>query len=844
MRRALFTPSIRQRLWLALGLLAASTLIVGAIAWYSLDRANARLEHLHQQTLTEVSRSLRLSKQSSDLATSAPFLLNLGSTYLIQREGRLLIETLAAGLTDWPSNQSATNAGDSQIAAAVLEMKNAITDLVAAAERLNGERDTTNALNARLSRIEQQLYARSTNPDTSASQRRTWLALQAMANELVGAANAENLLGVGEHRRGFQTMRGQFSASGITEAQDRQFRELAQFASGEGDLFATRRRELSRGLESQNALFRIRFQASTISDLAATVARNSENHLSGQRRETATLIGFAKIAVVAVGLASVAVALVASVFVSGYVTGNIRAISDAMLRLAQGDRNTHLQPKDRKNDEIGKLFQSFRVFRANALRLDRSNRQLHQKNTLFEKVFANISDGVAITNEAGQVTAANPNLATVLHLAGKPPAPRITIAGLLQTTRFADAARTSGLNAGFSGHKELAGEDGQLLEIRCSRLPDGGGVWLFSDATERRRMDERLRQIRHIESLGKVTGEVAHDFGNILSTVSANVHLLQTGSRKDDPGTLLQRIGNAVEIGTSLVQRLLAFARKQALAPEVIELNELIGGLSDLIAIGLKPAVRLETDLPPCQLSVRVDPGQLESAILNLCLNANQAISDGGTIRIAVARVENHAAIITVSDTGHGMDETVLARSPEPFFSARGDGRGTGLGLSMVYGFIKQTGGDIRISSDVGKGTSVCLTLPLHQAPQDAPGAPDRPARHALLVEDDHASMIAISRLLRQAGYSVCEAPSFEDADAALDSEQMFAVMVTDLHLNNGKTGWALAEKCLSARAETLIVVTSGRLPSHNPYCDLAGQRVVCVAKPLTTQKLARALAD
>ena len=846
MMRWLLNPDIRQRLWIALALLAASTVFVGGIAWYALDRAGTRLERLHSQTLTQVARALSLSKQSSDIATSAPFLLNLKSPYLIEREGRILLGTLEPVLTAWPTievaMQSPVYAFEQEIAAVVRQMKMAITDLVAAAERLNSGRDITLSLTARLSRLEGRFYRHATDPELGSNERRIWLSLQGMANDLVGAGHAGNLLGVGEHRRNFQQMRRAFPLLGASEIQTELYQGLGHISTGETGLFEVRRRELSHRLDSQNALFRIQYHASTISDLAAQFAGNAEGFLSEERQKTATSIDFAKVVILIVGLGSVAIALLSSIFVSGYVTSNIKAISDAMLHLAQGDRSTRLHRKPVADDEIGKLHHSFRVFCANALRLDRSNRQLHQKNALFEKMFANISEGIAITSDTGHLTATNPNFADVLRLdagqlLGKP-----TICDLMEETDFADQAIAAGIDANFRGFTELKNAGGQSLEIRCSRLPDGGGIWLFSDATERREMDNRLRQIQHIESLGKVTGEVAHDFGNILSTITANIHLLQTGSRKVSAKTLLHRISNAAEIGTSLTQRLLAFARKQRLVPERVELNELVGGLTDLVSIGLKSGVDLTAELSDDKLFVLVDPGQLESAILNLCLNASQAIGDKGEIRIKVAKSADGMATIDISDTGCGMEEGVVSRALEPFFTARTDGQGTGLGLSMVYGFIKQTGGDIQISSAVGKGTKVRLMLPLSQQQPDS--VPAAAMGTALLVEDDPLALACTSQQLARLGYQVIEAGSFAEAEEALYKGRVIDVVVTDLHLDQGHSGWTIARNCLALCSKTKVIVASGRMPSTHPYSDGTEPRVTCLEKPLTVEGLRTALDD
>ena len=841
--RGLFNPDIRQRLWIALGLLAASTIFVGGIAWYALDRAGTRLERLHSETLTQVARALNLSKQSSDIATSAPFLLNLKSPYLIEREGRVLLTTLEPVLTAWPSveasAQSPIDTYEVEIAAIVQKMKTAISDLVATAEKLNVEMDATLALNARLSRQEAAYYRLSTDEGRDSDERRIWLALQGMANELVGAGHAQNLPGMGEHQRNFQRMGREFNMAKAMDIQADAYNKLVEISIGEEGLFQVRRRELSRRLESQNALFRIRYNASAISDLAARFARNAEDFLSEERHKTAVSIDFAKAVILIAGLASVMIALLASIFVSGYVTGNIKAISDAMLRLAEGDRNIELRRKPVADDEIGKLHHSFRVFRANALRLDRSNRQLHQKNALFEKMFANISEGIAITSDTGNLTATNPNFADVLRidpalLEGKP-----SIDAMMQRSEFADQAVAAGIRAGFRGFTELQNDAGQTLEVRCSRLPDGGGIWLFSDATERRQLDNRLRQIQHIESLGKVTGEVAHDFGNVLSTITTSIHLLDTGSKKTTRKTLLQRIENAAELGMSLTQRLLAFARKQRLMPEVVELNELVDGLTDLVSIGLKDGVRLTADLADEKLPVRVDPGQLESAILNLCLNASQAIEGQGEIHITVVKSSEKMAMVEVADTGCGMEESVLSRSLEPFFTARKDGHGTGLGLSMVYGFIKQTGGDIRIDSTPGKGTRVRLLLPIQAARKATDSTPE--LGRVLVVEDDPAELQVATELMQKLGYQVVSATNFSEAEACLQTSPGFEVVLTDLHLDQGRSGWSIVEYCL-ANTNSRIIVASGRMPLTHPYSNRREPRVICLEKPLTWEILVQTL--
>ncbi len=846
MKRRWPSLDIRTRLWVALALLAFSTLFVGGIGWYALDRADNRLQLLHAQTLTEVARSLRLSKQSAALATSAPFLLNLKSSYLIQKEGRALMTSLAPILEEWPGAEvlppdaetTALPVFNAEIGPAVRRMQAAIADLVLAAEAHATAREATQGINAELALLEDRFFGQMSSESSTMAGQRRWLALQTLTNELVGAGHAGNLLGVGERRRVFQRLERDFSFLRSSPPHLIWLQKLEALAFGEAGLFEVRRRELSRQLESQNALFRIRYNASLISDLAARFATDAEASLATQRLDTATSINFAKGLISAVLLISIAVALLAALYVSGYVTRNIHAISDAMARLAAGDRRTKLRLNLRENDEISKLHHSFRIFRANALRLDRSNRQLVQQIALFEKIFANISDGVAITSDAGSLTAINPHFSEVLHpntkISGK-----TDIIDYLSQTGFSKAVARQNLSADFQGFTELDSLEGRVVEVRASRLPDGGAIWLFSDTTERRKMDSRLRQIQHIEGLSKVTGEVAHDFGNVLSAVGTNVHLLQIGSERVSQDELLRRISNALEIGSSLTQRLLAFARKQALAPEVVEINELIEGLADLVSIGLKDGVELDISRSEGPIFVKVDPGQLESAILNLCLNSNQAITDAGRISLSIRKGEGNTALITISDSGCGMDEAILSQAMEPFFSARFDGEGTGLGLSMVYGFIKQTGGDIKISSQRGQGTEVRLTLPRISADM---ALPPLLQKTALLVEDDPEALASTKAQLISSGFRVVSAATYEAAVHALETGDEFDAMVTDLQLNDGHSGWDLVEKCLGLSHHTRILVTSGRMPERHRFTTSPHPQVSCRPKPLNMEILRDAL--
>lgn len=843
--------SIRQRLLLSLGLLAMATILVGVLSWHALDRADAKLEALHRQTLNEVTRALNLSRRSSDLVASAPFLLGLRSPYLIRSEGIDLIAEIDELSRQWADGGGrgsfSSRNGEESVSRTLNGMKTALLDLMRAADMLDAQRDRTIRYRARLRQLER-LFSRKTNdPFQPAEERHAWLTLQKAANALIGAAYVDSLPGLGEYNRQFSRHARSFLVSSASNGPLRKYLdEMQTIATGPQSLFAVRRRELDQNIFAQGALFHIRHQSRLISEMATRQAKASEALLSKRRRETATAIGIAKLTILTVGLGSALLALFSALYVSGYVTGNIRAISAAMERLARGDRSTALPRPRGGMDEIDKLLQAFRVFRANALRLDRSNRQLKRRNLLFERIFENITDGVAILDETGRITAANPCLKKVLRLPeDAEPLKVADIRELLARSPFAEDARRFALGQQFRPRTELHSPNGDVVEVRASQLPDGGEVWLFSDSTERHRIEERLGQIRRIEALGKVTGEVAHDFGNILGTISSNLHLLETRSPEKDTSAIRQRIANALEIGSSLTHRLLAFARKQRLTPELTELNALVQGLEDLVAIGLKEGIRLRITPSDEPLHACIDPGQLESAILNLCLNSNQAIEGGGEIRITLRKGREGMAVIEISDTGCGMDAPVLQRAMEPFFTTRSDGSGTGLGLSSVYGFITQSGGDFHIESTPGEGTTVRFSLPLVRSGPPAgagdAGATAEPMR-ILLTEDEPDAMAHTARILGTLGHEVAEAQTCEEALRMLDGEEPFDALVTDIHLDGGRSGWDIVRRALSCSPPPLIIVTSGRATARQIKASGYCEDVIFLPKPLTAEALQEAL--
>ena len=834
--KGLSLRTVQGRLWAALTLLAFAVLSASAVTWFALQRVDARLQDLHQETLSQVAQALDLSKRSSDLATSAPYLLNQRSNFMIEQEGAKLITVLDRVRQDWPQTRFGANRdGDTSVSTILDSMADGVTDLVDASTSLDIIQAAIRAQTAKLGTLRNQAARAIVSENIEDRTRLIWWSLQSMSADALNAAYAGNLIGVGEEQRHYLQQRQALQSQTLMAVQARYLAALEDIVWNNSGLFESRRQELSRNLAAQNALFRIRQDANRINDIASSYAVQAEAFLASERNASSRTIRATRITVAAISLVSLTLAIAAAIYVSRYVTFNISRVSTAMVRLANGDHASALPRRLGGQDEIGDLFRSFRSFRANALRLDRSNRQLDQRNALFETVFANISDGIAIADATGRITARNPAFSKILRVGPE----KLNSGGFmdwLSDSKFGASAAHSGLTDAHRGFCELTSDDGQVLEIRASKLPDDGRVWLIADMTERRKMSDRLQQIDRIETLGKVAGDTAHDFANILSTIRTHAHLLERQQIADKNGSL-DAIGNAVDFGASLTDRLLAFARKQSLAPELVNLNTLIEGMADLVEISLKPDVVLDISLPEAPLHALVDPGQFESALFNLLLNANNAIEGAGTIKVALESGDHDQARILIKDDGMGMSKDVLAHAIEPFFTTREGQGGTGLGLSIVYGFIHQTGGNLSIESTVGIGTEIEVSLPLALV-EDQPKAVHTRGK-VLLVEDDPKTRMVVDSLLKELGFDVATSATGPEARASLHLDK-FDFLLSDLDLGCDINGLDLIDIAKNLSPSTKGVLMSGKFINKQALPDHA----TFIEKPITSEKLIGALTN
>jgi CheY-like chemotaxis protein len=370
-----------------------------------------------------------------------------------------------------------------------------------------------------------------------------------------------------------------------------------------------------------------------------------------------------------------------------------------------------------------------------------------------------------------------------------------------------------------------------------------------------------MRQAQKMEAIGQLTGGVAHDFNNLLTVVSGNIETIVR--RLPETATELTRPANAALRGAIraavLTQRLLAFARRQALEPAALSINELITGMSEMVRRTLGENVAIETVLNAGLWSAFVDANQLESAVLNLAINARDAMPDGGNLTIETANVyfdDDYAASadvspgqyvgLFVSDTGTGMTADTLSKAFDPFFTTKEIGQGTGLGLSQVYGFIRQSGGHVKIYSEVGAGTTLKLYLPRHHdsgnmtdnqpAPQPIPRANEETI---LVAEDDPDVRNFTVEMLRELGYRVLEAPEGHTALRLLDANREIVLLFTDVGLPGGMNGRQLADEAKRRRPDLKILFTSGYARNAIVHHGRLDPGVELLVKPFTFAALA-----
>ena len=377
-----------------------------------------------------------------------------------------------------------------------------------------------------------------------------------------------------------------------------------------------------------------------------------------------------------------------------------------------------------------------------------------------------------------------------------------------------------------------------------------------------------LRQSQKMEAVGQLTGGLAHDFNNLLAGISGSLEVIESRlaqGRMDAVDRYLRAAKGAVKRAAALTHRLLAFSRRQTLDPKPTDINRLVAEMEELLRRTATPSVHLEVVGAGGLWSTLVDPNQLENALLNLCINARDAMPDGGRLTIETANkwLDRRAALerdlspgqyvsLCVTDTGVGMPPDVIAKAFDPFFTTKPLGEGTGLGLSMVYGFARQSGGQVRIYSEVGQGTTLCIYLPRHDGDADPAARAAGPfatpqvgdGEVVLVIDDEPTIRMVIADLLEEAGYAGIEASDGPSGLRILQSPVRIDLLITDVGLPGGMNGRQVADAARVARPNLKVLFITGYAENAvvgNGHLD---RGMAVVTKPFAMDDLARKIRE
>lgn len=788
-----FKWTLQNKAWVAfiVGLVLGLGLIV--VTWQSLQQTQSAVDDFEALLIPEIRNALILSDEAAQIVAMAPYLASAGRPMQLQTERQRLTHRyeLAYSLSEKLQNTEVRQQLQTSLA-------NLQADLDRLADLVYDELFIREDLFSAQFEVDR---AQASSSQTTAVAEDPWLPLQRYFRSITEpdqyiALSNESL---------------RLMAQRVAAQQRPDYLNWLQFASDQQDQL--------RRIEQNKAflLARLRAHSEQLTQQTNRFASDIQQRVLDQQRAVSNSVSHAI-------LMTVGLTLLLLIAIGLYYLNNRRLIRDLavvtedMGQLSRGE-DAPVFIDIRRDDEIGDLVTAYDVFRDHALTAERTSSELDAQKTLLETIFNQIQDGLSVFSSDGRLVTWNRRYLEIFQFDADSlhPGMALTAVQALMTLKphrnlnlNQEAVDMHSLNA--SRHHtnqsfERHYDDGQIVEFRSQPMPNGGFVTLYSDQTVRRSAERQLQQSQKMEVLGQLTGGVAHDFNNLLAALIGNLQLLdQLAELPQRSQKYLLRALDVSERGAQLVRRLLAFSRKQQLQPETVVVDELIAGMEELLQYSVSAPIRLQLQLAAPAASLYIDPSQLENAILNLTLNSAAAIPLQGWIRIRTWLDEpQQTLMIEVADNGTGIDLAMQKHVLEPFFTTKPVGQGSGLGLSTVYGFVKQSGGDLQLESTPKQGTTITLTWPLAtlaaSKSQPEPLAPidfERAAGVAI-VEDEAAVRLALVELFQAYGLSVV---GFEHGEQFIDwaqhRERGPGLLISDVNLGghlNGVDVVSMAEK-------------------------------------------------
>lgn len=844
--RPSFFASARGRLLFFNLLVVAVTLMVCGVAVLGFEHASRLQEQVQGQTLLDMSGSMELARDTSNVATAAVRLSQVVGALEYQSEAASLKQTqlsLQNSLSHLATAPLASR--EPQLVSRIIdrsnELESSVTNMLVMGHRRHLQRNLLlSALYQNQSYLEhlQEVNAREglNVPDAGL--------LKEMDRLILVAIQSSSPRPAVRQLSEVMQLLPERAPSPLSDSILQQFRNgLRQLPPLSAQLEES---DLGIAWHMYHIKALVAFLNQDINLYVQKVGEESRQRSQQSHRDLQSIIAF-------IGLFAL-LALVITGFAGLYIYrnlgSNLTAISQAMTRLAKGEKEVSV-PAQQRRDELGELARAFNVFARNTASLEHTSRLLKEKSTLLETTFHAMRDGFALFDSDGFLVVWNQQYPLLLGFEPQRLQRGQHYLGLLKQVTPLQEHMLGNLSRPLPKPQELRLADGRTIELRFSPVPGRGMVNVVLERSERKAMEEALVHSQKMKAVGQLTGGLAHDFNNLLAVIIGSLELTAT----DSPDAVrIQRALKAAERGAQLTQRLLAFSRKQSLHPRAVAMKSLLENLDPLMRHSLPVHLTLVVEAQQPAWPAWIDVNQLENAIINLVMNARDAMEGrSGEIKIRtwnqrVVRGEGRKqdmVVVEVADTGHGMTDEVKAQVFEPFFTTKQTGSGSGLGLSMVYGFVRQSGGRVQIESEPGKGTRVRLQLPRASAEAQPEALPliDEPAdisdQLVLVLEDEPDVRQTLCEQLHQLGYLTLEASDSQQALQLMSEVPDISLVISDLMLPGELSGADVLLQARRRHPQLDLLLISGqdlrRSEQHLPEVEL-------LRKPFTRAQLAEAL--
>lgn len=816
--------NLRQRSRVTILMMATLTLGLGIVGWWALQQTERTANEVQSQTLVNVSVILGLAERAAQIAALGPYIGESAVPFQLQAERKELearfdqLRNRVQTITD--------QAFRSEMQQKIESLNDQFQQLTEVVEVELFLREDIRALQFELSEWLRQLM----QPGSDRFQTTNTLAVytQFLQADFTQPYQAEYQI---------DTVRQATLNSLETLALDPGVLPvLRELVNSSADKLLERAR-----VNAQKTLLfaSIRAESEQLTESVQGFVAQVQEDIASQREQITAAVQRGRFGIMLVSLLAF-LSLLEGFWFMSRMTRDLKTVTDEMTQLADGSTEERELVIERK-DEIGDLVRSFDVFRRASLDLVRLSGDLETQKRLLETVFNTINDGLSVFSEDHRLLAWNHRylelfelytkdiyigmpLQDVQHLMNQHPHKNVSL-----DRQLLDMDSINHLRAREAHLFERQYDSGKVIEFRSQPMTGGGFVTLYTDLTDRRAIETQLQQSQKMEALGQLIGGVSHDFNNLLAALVGNLQMLHTSDQLTEKDrTYTERAMGIAERGTHLVERLLAFARRQHLHPERVDVVALIEGMVDLIEYSVAPNVEVVLDLGEEAAETWIDPSQLENALLNLAINASAAMPDGGQLTLKVRSAGSGVTDkieVQVSDTGTGMSPEVMRRVWEPFFTTKAVGQGSGLGLSLVYGFVRQSGGDVLLESQPGKGTRVRLFL---LQPGQTEPAEDRSTALSvspvvlgadatvLLVEDDVSVLQPLHDAMHHLGFDTRAVSSAEAALAwVTEHYDTLGAVLTDISLGGDISGVDLANQLEIDFPGLPVVLTSGLPREH-----------------------------